>query len=623
MFSGKRFALVAALALSLIIPMQSPAAADYTRDDNNFLGLFDPGQEMFWLTEPVKNSEFAYEPSSRNIPGQPPTPGQKPWVYSFGGGSSTYDLPVSRIGYTKPSGGTNKYCEGWNDSKCRKAGNKFYAELFLPPCVEDASSSCIDSIDFNLSGNSANGSLIRTLDTRPVCIDVVCEPTIQTTKFPSNPSKNIPPGSAPSLWSVDGIVNATGTSTYMVSASISIIGTWDKNLNLSDISFTDFTTRVIPYFEREGINYTPAECYPYGGCTWGGDAVTPYFSPFALEKSGCAWKEAGKCGTAIAFTPGTRVELGFRVPKELDGWLQGRLSDANVEIVPINAKLNKLTISGGAIEIPVSGTAFNPKKVKGWEDWAGPEEWDLKSFKVFDWTPKGGGGVEALKMFEKDLGDRSIGRVSIWSAELMRSWYGCENKKTPRLEGLLTTNAMVYNGGLPEYKKGALSYQVGGLHYNHDGSVFKGSYDFIMRSDTARCIYGFTKAPVQVAVSVTEVNGVQSAATTSVFESDGWLRIRAKDFTFSTPTIKAKITQKLNTSVTNKKISQKALADIAKVSIGKKDKVTISVSGGNKGFAKVSSGNVSFKKNGTYQVKIKVKHYKGSTETATITVKVK
>jgi hypothetical protein len=227
-----------------------------------------------------------------------------------------------------------------------------------------------------------------------------------------------------------------------------------------------------------------------------------------------------------------------------------------------------------------------------------------------------------LTMFQKELGDRAIGRVSLWTISLIQSAYTCENKKTPRLEGLLTTNAMVYNGGLPTYKKGALSYQVGGLHYNHDGTVFKGSYDFIMRSDTARCIYGFTKAPVQVAVTVTDVNGVQSASTSSVSESGGWLRIRARDFTFSTPTITAKITQKLSTSVKNDKISQKSLAKIAKVSIGKKDKVTISVSGENKKFAKVTSGNVSFKKNGTYQVKIKVKHHKGATETATISVKV-
>jgi hypothetical protein len=229
-----------------------------------------------------------------------------------------------------------------------------------------------------------------------------------------------------------------------------------------------------------------------------------------------------------------------------------------------------------------------------------------------------------LKMFEDQLGDRAIGRVSVWNASLLQNTGGflCGNSTVPRLEGLLTTNAMVFNDGLPTYEKGALSYQVGGLHYNHDGTVFKGSYDFIMRSDTARCIYGFTKAPVQVAVTVTDVNGVQSASTSSVSESGGWLRIRARDFTFSTPTITAKITQKLSTSVKNDKISQKSLAKIAKVSIGKKDKVTISVSGENKKFAKVTSGNVSFKKNGTYQVKIKVKHHKGATETATISVKV-
>jgi hypothetical protein len=228
-----------------------------------------------------------------------------------------------------------------------------------------------------------------------------------------------------------------------------------------------------------------------------------------------------------------------------------------------------------------------------------------------------------LSMFENHLGSKAVGRVSTWNVSQIKdaTFSGCDSK-TPRLEGLLTTNAMVYNGDLPTYKKGALSYQVGGLHYNHDGTVFKGSYDFIMRSDTARCIYGFTKAPVQVAVTVTDVNGVQSASTSSVSESGGWLRIRARDFTFSTPTITAKITQKLSTSVKNDKISQKSLAKIAKVSIGKKDKVTISVSGSNKKFAKVKSGNVSFKKNGTYQVKIKVKHHKGATETATISVKV-
>jgi hypothetical protein len=326
-------------------------------------------------------------------------------------------------------------------------------------------------------------------------------------------------------------------------------------LNLTELYFSSFNASVIPYHEITG-EFKPGEWWQKGNGTWGLHSVMNHFSASSTDNSGCAWKEDGKCGIAAAFTPGTKVELGLRVPKELDGWLEGRLSDASIDLRPINSKLNRLIISGSAIEVPVSGTYFHPSEV-GFTY----EEADLAQHYMFNWgiNYKGqtyvvGVSVQMLPVFEKYLGDKALGRVSLWSVDSFSEAFSCENKKTPRLEGLLTTNAMVYNGGLPTYKKGALSYQVGGLHYNHDGTVFKGSYDFIMRSDTARCIYGFTKAPVQVAVTVTDVNGVQSASTSSVSESGGWLRIRARDFTFSTPTITAKITQKLSASVKNYKI---------------------------------------------------------------------
>jgi hypothetical protein len=425
-------------------------------------------------------------------------------------------------------------------------------------------------------------------------------------------------------------MNAAGTDTYLASAKIFISGSWDANLNLTNVKIDNFASFVIPFKEIAGY-FTPGRYYKaddgyfYGSVGTNGSNYSSGLEFAPTQKEHCAWTESGKCGVAAAFVSGTRIDLGLRVPKELDGWLQGRLANANVDIQTFDKNLNKLTISGEAIEIPVSGTFFHPQVTAGWPSRLGTTV-DPYSNSLYRWSPGdyySDGGVKMLNIFEKDLGDRAIGRVSVWSAALLNKSFSCENTKVQRIEGLLTTNALVYEGEIPTYKKGALSYQVGGLHYNHDGTVFKGSYDFIMRSDTARCIYGFTKAPVQVAVTVTDVNGVQSASTSSVSESGGWLRIRARDFTFSTPTINAKITQKLSTSVKNDKISQKALAKIAKVSIGKKDKVTISVSGGNKRFAKVSSGNVSFKKNGTYQVKIKVKHYKGTTETATISVKVK
>ena len=64
-----------------------------------------------------------------------------------------------------------------------------------------------------------------------------------------------------------------------------------------------------------------------------------------------------------------------------------------------------------------------------------------------------------------------------------------------------------------------------------------------MRSEVARCIYGFSKAPINATLSITSADGSPQVATTVIGERDGWLYLRAKNFEFSAPTIKAKLTQ--------------------------------------------------------------------------------
>lgn len=75
--------------------------------------------------------------------------------------------------------------------------------------------------------------------------------------------------------------------------------------------------------------------------------------------------------------------------------------------------------------------------------------------------------------------------------------------------------------------------------------MFKGTYDLAMRSETARCLYrGFTTAPIKATVSITSSDGsTQNVATEVVNEKDGWLTLSAKNFTFSSPTIRIKLTQ--------------------------------------------------------------------------------
>jgi hypothetical protein len=59
----------------------------------------------------------------------------------------------------------------------------------------------------------------------------------------------------------------------------------------------------------------------------------------------------------------------------------------------------------------------------------------------------------------------------------------------------------------------------------------------------ARCLYGFTKAPIGANVSVVSNDGQTQVATTIIKEANGFFRMGAYGFGFSSPTIKMTITQ--------------------------------------------------------------------------------
>ena len=80
--------------------------------------------------------------------------------------------------------------------------------------------------------------------------------------------------------------------------------------------------------------------------------------------------------------------------------------------------------------------------------------------------------------------------------------------------------------------------------------MFKGTYDLVMRSEVARCIYGFSKAPINATLSITSSDGTPQLATTVIGEKNGWLYLQARNFEFSAPIIQAKLTQEAEVVVT-------------------------------------------------------------------------
>ena len=139
---------------------------------------------------------------------------------------------------------------------------------------------------------------------------------------------------------------------------------------------------------------------------------------------------------------------------------------------------------------------------------------------------------------------------TIWAVETMSQEgdpnsqiASCINKST-NLAGLVTTNAAEYIDGPPVFANNSLDYKVAATHFEKDGTtVFQGTYDLLMSSDVARCIYGFTKAPIKATISVTNNAGGASVASTVINESNGWLTLGAYGFTYSSPTISVKLSQ--------------------------------------------------------------------------------
>jgi hypothetical protein len=89
----------------------------------------------------------------------------------------------------------------------------------------------------------------------------------------------------------------------------------------------------------------------------------------------------------------------------------------------------------------------------------------------------------------------------------------------------------------------SLDYKVVAPHFSHNGDVFLGTYDLLMSSEVARCIYNFSKAPISATISIVSSDGNTRVATTSINEKNGFLHLGAYGFEFSSPTIKVTLKQ--------------------------------------------------------------------------------
>jgi hypothetical protein len=414
---------------------------------------------------------------------------------------------------------------GW----CRDAADKIcdftnpnldmLAWQVMPNCAETEAELCVESLE--LAAPEKEYEAAEFLRTAKGGI-----------RYPAVPKMNLHEASTPSLYNAPNAMNAGGTTTYAVAMKMS------QHWNFKTKKFTNgsITATVIPYRDKLG---------PYGPVEYDATATDgeTYRSTGAV--SACAYAEAGVCGVTQDFTPGTRARVKFRIPSDIAGWFSGRLKDPEISITKHSATANLVTMGAESVVVPRLALVRKKDALTTVE----------KNFNV------GTGGIESgtfmglnasdedvfkyIDFYRPFLKDTAAGTNSYWNMQTAAAGSGSNClSDSSKVLGIVTTNAMGYASGSPSFNNGTLDYKVAGLHYLPGGKAeVEGTYNFVMRSETARCLYGFSKAPISARISVTSATGEKKVATTVVSEKNGWLKLAAYGFTFSSPTISVKLSQ--------------------------------------------------------------------------------
>ncbi len=474
------------------------------------------------------------------------------WRSLYIGDNTTINRePSTLYAEEESTGRTNPisyHCANVDSPKCVEL-KRISSYAFLQPCSDLIVTNCIESF------YAIDASGIRINAQSPVNY-----PTSSKWDYAGNDALNLPVGGTPTVWTIPGINHGGGNDQYMVQAFTS--GSLNKPANTKvtteQFNLYNLIVNVSPvtlvsgrYSQQVAVDYTETpEKNPKG-----------VMHPSIDEWRYCAMIGDGNCQKRQAFPENVKFGVKLRLQKKIGGWLHGRIYNPDATIITAANNSQTIEVSASPIRVPVVGEWFRwseltpeiQKYVLDGKVYGGQGSFTTKNqangnFQEMVGT-SGQQSFDALSIWLPQIKDKASANPSTWAFYTLNEWEladasGCI-KDAKDLVGLVTTNATVYAAGTPSFnaENQTLDYKVMAPHLTSKGEVFKGTYDLKIKSDIARCIYGFSKAPIQASLSILSEDGTTQTATYTVNENDGWLSLSANGFTYSSPTIQVKLSQ--------------------------------------------------------------------------------
>ncbi len=421
-----------------------------------------------------------------------------------------------------------KFCDEFNTRGCNLDSSADLSITSILPVCNTALENCVESLQFTKSDGSV--------------VSAKFEKYFKGKTFAGIPELNMPGGSRPSLWIAAGAPNAAATEKYVVNTSM----VW--NYRAGTASVYGFQASVYAIKDNFSAGYTDS------GINLGPN-VNGKFASYTNTgeitfKGTCITTEAGYCAERVEFSPNTRINLKLKLSNKVTGWLQGRISSPAIDLTKIDNNFNSISVTADVVEVPMMYVQFKKSEASAFVNDAYENKWysSLGFNGRSEWRQFGPNqpvGMELVNALSSAAKDTAAEVRTYWNVSSLPN---ISNNPcmadTSKLIGFVTTNAMAYSGSAPIWDGSSLQYKVAGLHYLPDGKTLAtGKYDLVMRSESARCLYGFTNAPISATISIASADGEQKVATTVVNEKNGWLYLAASGFTFSAPVINIKLTQ--------------------------------------------------------------------------------
>lgn len=450
---------------------------------------------------------------------------------------------IESSSFIKVSGGT--LCTGLSDPLCvnevLSGRGNWWTNVSLALCKSpNEAAPCIEALRIveNLSAN------------KPTVRDLVLQKVLPGNTWPADPSIRLPEGSAPTLW-IDPLESNKNKGYMVVVSSNMGIRKQDQSFTIGDLA--SFQASITPYEKISEPGTTGMSVKTVGGIRSMGFGGESY----------CIWGDTDECGLQSEFRDETKLQLVLHLPTMLSSWLIGRLRDPSisVEIIKesgdIREEISRVTITAEPITIPLLAAKVeignssaaqrqhfnNPKNNIGVPNFPSGQ----RGYNYAGTASSYERAFEFFELFKNELPDRAQLMLPRWSVRSLaftsRQFSNCRPLSRGRFQGVVATNASIYQGKPPVFDGESFSYKLAGVHRETNGDVFQGSYDLILESKFARCLYKFSAAPIQASVSITNPEGSSNIATSTFTEKDGWLKLSINGFTFSTPTIKVVLQQ--------------------------------------------------------------------------------